>query len=705
MIETRSQYHVALADIGLVLQGSPESPAYAMEQATTFNSRYAQGDRGYDDFSKWWYWSQTDWFQGVKDSTSWEDDGKYFGSRNIDTWSEVGTVKLAHSVAIDEDFPVGEEVICGGVFEVDGTIRMYTGNSDNASTGYPKIYRASEGVAQTWTEIAGTEIGTQQATVSQLSARAGILWISTTGAGTTDVVLTYDGSAFTDQSANLNTGSGISFSQASSRCHVPTSEKMYVFVEGSDAYALVATTSTNPSTSGEWTLVFEKTNTNASPCSCIEYGGSIYYLSRLSTTIAELRKYDIANDVESLVTTFKGVTLSTFGVGDKYFHILGGKLIITLPPNEIWEFDGSALTRLYNKDEFKDSLGFLETNLTEGGVMSDSKIWWGNLMYNGDNFFNTFLNSTNSDGSRMEMIFADSSDRLWFVSTADETDLYVYRADSSALYKSTADANYVILNQFDNVAGIDKLFYSVTLIFKKFASGQSIVVEYLTDEMASGSSWTTLGTASFSIDGASATEKTLYFPVNTTAKKIWYRIKLNGGGTDTPSLQDVVTAYLPRPYVDRQWRLNFDCGDTVQLLNKSLENRRGRDTKGRLEQAWLTNQIVDFQDLDYAATAINDGSGMTAVATSVTVDDTSEFPEAGRLRIDDEVMYYTTKTPTSFTGISRGQKGTKAVAHSNDATVHNGFKVIIQSFNTSIPVVNKGKDLEYVVGVSLREVI
>lgn len=704
MIETRSQYHVALSDIGLVLQGSPEQPGYAMGQASTFNSRYAQGDRGYDDFSKWWYWSQTDWFQGIKDSTSWEDDGKFFGSRNIDVWSEIGTIKLANSTSQDEDFPNGEEIICGGIFEVDGSVKQYTGNSDNATSGYPKVYQASVGVGQTWTDIAGTAIGTNQTVVSQLSARLGLLWVSTTGSGTTYVLMSWDGTSWVDHSANMNTGSGISFSQESSRCHVTVEGTFYAFVDGGDAYALVKTSTAAPSVSGDWTLAFEKTNTNSLPVACAEYGGSIYYILRVTSSLAELRKYDIVNAVESLVASFKGVTPGTFGVGDKYFHNLNGKLIITLPPNEIWEMNGSTLTRLYDKDVFKDSLGFLETNLSEGGVLADNKIWWGNLMYNGENFFNSFLANTDTDSHRVEPIYSDTSDRIFFTTSNDETDLYVY-LNGQSTYKSTADANYIIFNQFDNVSGIDKLMYSVTLIFKKFASAQTIVVEYLTDELASSSTWTVLGTASYSIDGASATEKTLYFPVNTTCKKIWYRIKLDGDGTNTPALQDVITAYLPRPYVDRQWTLNFDCGNALQLLNTSMENRTGREIKGKIEQAWLTNQIVDFQDLDYGSTAINDGSNMSSSATSVTVDDTSEFPETGRLKIEDEVIYYTGKTPVSFTGLSRGQKGTKAVEHANNVTVHNGYKVIIQSFNVNMPILNNGKDLEYIVSVSLREVI
>lgn len=704
MIETRSQYHVALADTGLVLQGSPESPAYTVEQAVMFNSRYAQGDRGYDDFSKWWYWAQTDWFQGFKDDTSWADDGQFYYSTNIDTWSEVGAMKLAHSVVVDEDFT--EDLVCGGTFEVNGVISQYVGTADNGS-GRPQVYKASPGVGQTWTEISGTEFVTAQSTVSMMSARNGHLFLSLTGSGTQDAFNTYDGSGgWTDLTAVINTGAAPSYTPSSSRCHCTVGGTMYVFIDNSanNQYALVKTTAVFPNTAADWSLVFETLISDAFPIAIAEYQGTIMYMV-YSSPRAELRQYNVTTNEDIAIQVFDNVSLQTYGVGARLLLTLGGKLIITLE-REIWEWDGTSLNRIFHIDDYKRISINKEAYpyLGRGGVVLDNKIWWGNLMYDGTHFYTTFKDSSDTSTVDIKPLYADASGRLWLTDSADESKLYYYDPTGST-YKGTTGKNFLVMNQFDNVSGIDKLMYSATLIFKKLVAGQAITVEYLTEDITSSSTWTTLGTASWDVDGGSVTEKALYFPINTTAKKIWYRVQLVGGGSNTPSLNDIVTAFLPRPLVDRQWRLNFDCGNALSLLNHGLENRTGRDLKGRLEQAWMTNQIVDFQDLDYAATAINDGSGITNSATTITVDSTAEFPAVGRLRVDDEIMYYTGKTPVSFTGVSRGQKGTKAVTHADNATVHNGFKVIIQSLNARVPVMNAGKDFEYVVGVSLREVI
>lgn len=70
-------------------------------------------------------------------------------------------------------------------------------------------------------------------------------------------------------------------------------------------------------------------------------------------------------------------------------------------------------------------------------------------------------------------------------------------------------------------------------------------------------------------------------------------------------------------------------------------------------------------------TAINDAAGITATATSVTVDSTSGFNRGDYYRfiIDSEVIYATASTTTAFTGLRRGMEGTTAAAHADNATI------------------------------------
>jgi hypothetical protein len=81
-----------------------------------------------------------------------------------------------------------------------------------------------------------------------------------------------------------------------------------------------------------------------------------------------------------------------------------------------------------------------------------------------------------------------------------------------------------------------------------------------------------------------------------------------------------------------------------------------------------TQYVIDVISL-LDSTAINDTDGINDSVTSVTVDDTSSFASSGNIKIGDEVMTYTGKTSTTFTGLSRGALSTSASSHADNATV------------------------------------
>ena len=78
-----------------------------------------------------------------------------------------------------------------------------------------------------------------------------------------------------------------------------------------------------------------------------------------------------------------------------------------------------------------------------------------------------------------------------------------------------------------------------------------------------------------------------------------------------------------------------------------------------------------------------------------------DFPEQGRIRIDNEEVTYTGKTPTTFTGGARGARGTRAVAHDDNAVVNNAYKVILTELSSKIPILLEDKEVEYTIGVAL----
>lgn len=719
-VSTKNKFHVALNGVGLLLQGAPDRLAYQQNQSPVYGNRFASGDRDYNDLSQWWYFIQSDWSGGFKDFQTWADDAKFYYSTNIDAWSERGAIKLTREqypsgAAGDNDFTY--RIRCGNVGVVNNVEYKFVGISDSADNR-PHVWQSDTGQNTAWTDVSTTTFATTRSDIAQISASAGILWVSTIGtSGVTFVVNTWDGTTWTDQSAFIyNAGATISFQPIHSRCHVTHLGITYVFVDDhtNNDIALVKTSSANPTGAGNWSKAFENLNQDGIPVACAGYNGNIYYLLSHSGYY-ELWAWNIAGATNTLIWKFNSAQAAVLGgVGDRLLTILNDKLIITIPNNEIWQLDGTTMTRILVKDIFKRGQAIttgaeLDAILTYGCVVADNKCWWSNLMYDGTSFFNTWKNDTdsaNSDDSPIP-IFADSSNIIFETVLSDTSTLWsvVLPGGATANYKGTADKNFIVFSNLDKVQGIEKLAYSVTVLFKAFASGQSIVVEYLSGEYSIGASWTTLGTASATLDGTSVLSKTFFFPVATIFNKIWFRVKLNGGGTDTPTMTDFVMEYLPVPSYKKLWTINVNAGESVRRLDGALTETTGRELKSLLETAWWTKSTLDYQDLDYATTTVSDNP-LTAGATTITVpsEGTRDFPEQGRLRIEDEEILYTGKTTTTFTGCTRGARGTRAVSHTQNTVVNNAYKVIITDLQTRVPISLKGKVLEYTVGVSLREV-
>ncbi len=86
-------------------------------------------------------------------------------------------------------------------------------------------------------------------------------------------------------------------------------------------------------------------------------------------------------------------------------------------------------------------------------------------------------------------------------------------------------------------------------------------------------------------------------------------------------------------------------------------------------------ESVETLGMEIRTTKINDGNNFLQGATTLTVDDTTGFEDNGYLRIDNELIHYTGKTATSFTGLTRGAGGTTDVQHSDDAAIFQDISV------------------------------
>ena len=78
---------------------------------------------------------------------------------------------------------------------------------------------------------------------------------------------------------------------------------------------------------------------------------------------------------------------------------------------------------------------------------------------------------------------------------------------------------------------------------------------------------------------------------------------------------------------------------------------------------------VATDDLDGALAA--DSAGNNGSATQIRLTDATEFPTAGTIAVEDELITYTGKAGNELTGIARAQKGTVTAIHADATTVDN----------------------------------
>lgn len=75
-----------------------------------------------------------------------------------------------------------------------------------------------------------------------------------------------------------------------------------------------------------------------------------------------------------------------------------------------------------------------------------------------------------------------------------------------------------------------------------------------------------------------------------------------------------------------------------------------------------------FEVKNNASTTLN--GAVAAGDATITVAATASFPSTGAFTVDSEIIYYTGKTSTTFTGCIRGGDGTSAASHLTNATVN-----------------------------------
>ena len=664
----KSLYNIAINNQGYLLVGTPQSPSRVMQEAEVLGAVPTQIDLEYKDSSPFLPWAQTDWSGGFQ-YEKWTDNAGFKSGSGLEYIAKYGQLTLLNNKSSTlKDFGAGYTF--GAALEYNrDTVGLLIGVTKGS--GASQLWKMSTGdsfigiTGGTWANVDAVH------DMDELLGKAYIGLTVSSGSP----LKTYNGSVVADITLTDDLANSTIIRMAKR-----IGSRLYVGgYTGTAASGDALMYSDDEGSS--WTAIITKTGINRQITKGTDNLGSLYFL------IADGGKTELwwCNDtILTQIYRWGNLTNATIK------SVLGKVYIEGKQDGKLMRFqwNGAEL-----KTIFEEKVSSLDLDVSPMVNYKNNLHSYG-LVYDGLFNFPSWVFKYSSNKIYPFIVFGGSSNQVPYFYGLSSTNLIITKLNSSA-YLTTGNVVSGIFN--GGKSAVDKLWFSAILAFKALVTNQTIKIEYSTDDEGS---WTTIDTIS---PTAGETEKTLYFPNNAISKRIQVRLTLAGGGTNTPTLYDFIVRFLPLTDGKFQWGLRLNCSDNLMLLDgKTKEQKNASELRNLLQIARFNNQIVEFQDVDFSETQLDET--LTATDTTIKVDSTSRFPEQGRIKIEQEEITYTAKTAINFTGCTRGVRGTKKATHADDTRVHNAYNVMVLRIAEQSSVTPKPKVYEGQVTTVLKEV-
>ena len=137
---------------------------------------------------------------------------------------------------------------------------------------------------------------------------------------------------------------------------------------------------------------------------------------------------------------------------------------------------------------------------------------------------------------------------------------------------------------------------------------------------------------------------------------------------------------------DETWTSTI-IGGVLVLTNNFDKPQYWALTDGVPLSSTLMQDLANWPSYTLLAAAIT-GTGVPS-PDEIVVDSTADFPTSGTFTVDSEDISYTGKTATKFTGIGRGENGTTAATHLDNAPAFvNVYSKSIRAFRSFLVALN-----------------
>lgn len=659
----RSRYHIAINGNGFVLRGTPASPQYVKEDAPTLVNQLGTGDLDYNKLNGagWSYRTQTDWSGGFQ-KIKFEDNGSFKDGQAVDVISKFGEIRLQNAF-------VSASVITGS-----HTIQSYSIHEHKLLLGTAKSAGA---------KVFSLTSANTLATLSAYSTISAVMSLERFGDNTLVGLKRQTAVSASVKTFAKYNGTSISAFRAAASI-VRTIRSIGVrayYAEFNDAlsgdqlgYTTDLSTFTSAYNAGKGREISQIEQVAGAPYFFVKEGNKV-----------DMFKWDEFGERAYPINSWDNLT--SFGVTRFLsFIIISGK---SNGKSVAFAFNGARLWQIFDDQLLDTSYDFskpfvFKDNLHTKGAFWDGQYWFPGLYGKYATVqYTPFINFGNR---AYGFAVTGTTTRIGFTSGG-----------------KYATSGHLISSELGHeIGGVDKLVNSVDINFDTLTSGQTVELFRSTD---GGSSFTTIGKAQFSVDGA-INKKTLYFPSGFVTK-LW-NSKLQMATTvpsTTPVVKDITFQYRPTPDLKKRWRVNIDAGDNIVLLNRQKEERDGKDIISRLWLEKEAKRTVVYEDLDAWNTTLV--SGITKTATSAIVGSVRLMPPRGRMRVVSggvvEEMTYTSADGNRIKGISRGQKGTVARAYLSGQQLDNFYNIVVTDIREQSSTTDE-KKTESIATVTLLEV-
>lgn len=645
-----------------MLKGAPTVPRYLKEDAPTLVNQLGTGDLDYNQLNGagWRYWTQTDWSGGFQ-TIKFKDDASFKDGQAVDTISKYGEVKLQRGW-------VSALAITGSY-----TLQSHSINQHKLLLGVGKATSA---------KILSITSAHTVATLSAMTNISGVNSMDRFGADTLIGLARLSAASSAVKTFVRFNGATISgfrstnpVVRAVKAVGIRAYYSEYVNSLSGDqlGYSSDLSTFTSAFNAGK----------NRRITKIDEVAGKPYFFVVEGNKV-ELRLWDEQAERSYVIQTWEDLT--SFGVTKflAYMIITG----TTAGKRVAFAFNGARLWQIFD-DQLKDSTyDFSQPFEFEGNLQTQGATWDGKFWFPG--LYGKYA-------SVQYTPFKNFGNQAWGFAVTGST-IRVGHTSGGAF----AISGHVESSNFGHdIGGIAKLVNSCDINMAALAANQTIEVLRSSN---GGTSFTTVGTAKHSTDGA-ISGKRFYFPSGFVTRLWEYKVKLVGPGTSSPTLQDITFEYRPVPDVKRRWRLSIDAGDNVMLLNKQQEQRKGKDL---VAQLWLekdTKRTVRFEDVDGWQTTLV--SAFNSAHTSALVKTTRNMPPQGRMRIVSggvvEEMNYLSADGQQVLGITRAVKGSKARTYAAGVSADNFYNVIVSDVVEQVNDLDDQK-VESIAALTLLEV-